>query len=87
MLAGIGVDMIGLSFTPILLSGALTNPGMTSDGVVDHMAYIMHWLEDPQTSPLTGLDLEHQQIYEYNEISLDDIFTSLTPPRGLRRRH
>ena len=50
----------------------ITNPGLTADGFVYQMGYIMNWLRDNTTSPLTNLNLTHRRILRI--ASMKDIF-------------
>jgi len=65
----------------------MPKPGMTADGFVYQMGYIMNWLTDHGISPLTGLELEHCNILRMSSVKdiIGHFLSACRDQRGAQR--
>ena len=66
---------------------AMTNRGMTADGFVYQMGWIMTWLGDNGRSPLTNLELAHRRILRLGSVQeiLNHFFVACRTKRSMAR--
>ena len=81
------VDDRGLGTECPITHEPMTNLGMTADGFVYQMGWIMTWLGDNGRSPLTNLELAHRRILRLGSVQeiLNHFFVACRTKRSMAR--